>query len=139
MAITNIVVGIDGSETSYRAFAMAVGLAAREHGCVHACFVDHVPAIAAVGGLALAPVPAPVDPEGDGQLARFVAAELGRARVDGDFTWQSGEIAIGLERLATTCVADVIVVGRSAHPHLHLGGVPRQLLSRGRWPVLVVP
>jgi nucleotide-binding universal stress UspA family protein len=37
MAIKSIVVGTDGSETSYRAFAMAVGFAVREQGCVHAC------------------------------------------------------------------------------------------------------
>jgi hypothetical protein len=30
-------------------------------------------------------------------------------------------------------------VGRSAHPHLHLGGVPQQLLARGHFPILVVP
>ncbi len=34
MGIRSLVVGIDGSETSYRAFAMAVGLAVREQGCV---------------------------------------------------------------------------------------------------------
>ena len=46
MAIKSIVVGTDGSETSYRAFAMAVGFAVREQGCVHACFVAHVPGAA---------------------------------------------------------------------------------------------
>ena len=46
MGIRSLVVGIDGSETSYRAFAMAVALAVREQGCVHACFVSHVPVAA---------------------------------------------------------------------------------------------
>ena len=46
MAIKSIVVGTDGSETSYRAFAMAVGFAVREQGCVHACFVAHLPGAA---------------------------------------------------------------------------------------------
>ena len=138
MGLTSIVVGIDGSETSYRAFAMTVGLAVREQGCVHACYVAHVPGAAAIGGF-FAPVPLVVDGESDERLARFVTEELFLAHVGGDFTCRSGEIGAELEILADTCKADLIVVGRSAHPHLHLGGVPRQLLQRGRFPILVVP
>jgi len=44
-----------------------------------------------------------------------------------------------LETLAEACHADLIVVGRSRHPALHLGGVPRRLLAMGHRPVLVVP
>lgn len=138
MALTSIVVGVDGSETSYRALAMAVGLAVREQGCVHGCFVAHVPATVALGGL-FAPMPPIIGADSDGQLARYVTEELARAEVRGDFTYRSGEIAAELEQLAESCGADLVVVGRSAHPHLHLGGVPRQLLARGRRPVLVVP
>lgn len=138
MGISSIVVGIDGSDTSYRAFAMAVGFAVREQGCVHACYVAHLPGAAAIGGF-FAPVPLVADAESDDLLARFVAEELFEAHVGGDFTCRSGEIGAELEILAETCKADLIVVGRSAHPHLHLGGVPRQLLGRGRFPILVVP
>jgi len=138
MGISSIVVGIDGSETSYRAFAMAVGFAVREQGCVHACFVAHMPGAAAIGGF-FAPIPLVADAESDEHLARFVTGELFQARVGGDFTCRSGDIGAELELLAETCKADLIVVGRSAHPHLHLGGVPRQLLARGRFPILVVP
>ena len=138
MEIKSIVVGIDGSETSYRAFAMAVGFAQREQGCVHACYVAHLPGAAAIGGF-FAPVPLVADAESDERLARYVTEELFLAHVGGDFTCRSGEIGAELELLAETCRADLIVVGRSAHPHLHLGGVPRQLLGRGKFPVLVVP
>jgi nucleotide-binding universal stress UspA family protein len=138
MGLASIVVGIDGSETSYRAFAMAVGLAVREQGCVHACFVAHLPGAAAIGGF-FAPVPLIADAESDERLARYVTEELFVAHVGGDFTCRSGEIGAELEILAETCKADLIVVGRSAHPHLHLGGVPRQLLGRARFPILVVP
>jgi nucleotide-binding universal stress UspA family protein len=138
MGITSIVVGIDGSETSYRAFAMAVGLAVREQGCVHACFVAHLPGAAAIGGF-FAPVPLVADAESDERLARYVTEELFEAHIGGDFTYRSGEIGAELEILAETYKADLIVVGRSAHPHLHLGGVPRQLLARERFPILVVP
>src|ERR1017187_7010848 len=138
MSIRSIVVGTDGSKPSYRAFAMAVGLAVREQGCVHACFVSHVPGAAALGGF-FAPVPLVGDAESDDNLARFVAQELGQASVRGDFTCRSGEVAAELELLAEDCKADLVVVGRSAHPPLLLGGVPRQLLARGRFPILVVP
>ncbi|MGA3354329.1 MAG: universal stress protein [Acidimicrobiales bacterium] len=138
MSLNSIVVGIDGSETSYRAFAMAVGLAVREEGCVHACYVAHLPGAAAIGGF-FAPVPLIADAESDERLARFVTEELFQAQVGGDFTCRSGDIGNELEILAETCKADLIVVGRSAHPHLHLGGVPRQLLGRARFPILVVP
>jgi nucleotide-binding universal stress UspA family protein len=137
MAIRNIVVGIDGSETSYRAFAMAVGLARREQGCIHACFVAHLPA-AAAGGL-FAPLPPVSDLYNDDQLEHFVDDELARAGVGGDFTRRVGEIPNELEGLTATCSADLVVVGRSTHPYLHLGGVPRRLLAKGRYPVLVVP
>jgi nucleotide-binding universal stress UspA family protein len=138
MAITSIVVGIDGSEESYRALAMAVGLAVREHGCVHACYVDHVPATAAIGGFFPLP-PSLVDPDSYNELAQLVAKELSEAGVGGDFTHRSGDVVTELDELAGTCAADLVVVGRSTHPHLHLGGVPRQLLTREHRPVLVVP
>jgi nucleotide-binding universal stress UspA family protein len=41
--------------------------------------------------------------------------------------------------VASGCRADLIVVGRSRHPALHLGGVPRKLLAMGHRPVLIVP
>ena len=129
MAIRSIVVGTDGSDPSYRGFAMAVGLAVREQGCVHACFVSHVPGAAALGGF-FAPVPLVSDAESDEHLAQFVTQELGQASVRGDFTCRSGEVAAELEQLAEDCKADLVVVGRSAHPALHLGGVPRQLLAQ---------
>ena len=138
MAVRSLVVGIDGSETSCRAFAMAIGLAVREQGCVHTCFIIHVPAAAALGE-SFAPVPLVDNAESANRLAGFVTEELGQAHVDGDFTCRIGEVSAQLELLAEDCKADLIVVGRSAHPYLHLGGVPRQLLARGRFPILVVP
>ena len=138
MAVRSLVVGIDGSETSCRALAMAIGLAVREQGCVHTCFIIHVPTVDALGG-SFAPVQLVDDAESDDRLAGFVTEELGQAHVDGDFTCRVGEVGAQLELLAESCKADLIVVGRSAHPYLHLGGVPRQLLARGRFPILIVP
>ena len=130
--------GLDGSTTSWRAFSMAVGIARRDEARVHACFVFHVPAAADLAAFAV-----PLTPFGDGDdggdLGRDVAQELSRAGVEGDFTYVKGDVAHELEALAESCLADVIVVGRSRHPALHLGGVPRRLLATGHRPVLVVP
>ncbi len=134
----DVVVGVDGSMTSWRALAMAVGFAGREHGAVHACFVSHTPAPAELAVFAL-PVPVFVDDEGAADLGRAVADELCHAGVTGDFVCRKGDVARELESVATACHADLIVVGRSRHPALHLGGVPRKLLAMGHRPVLIVP
>jgi nucleotide-binding universal stress UspA family protein len=135
--VRDLVVGLDGSTTSWRAFSMAVGIARRYEARVHACFVFHVPASAGLAAFAV-PVTAFVGDDG-GDLGRDVAEELSRAGVKGDFTYIEGDVAHELEALAERCLADVIVVGRSRHPALHLGGVPRRLLATGPRPVLVVP
>ena len=137
MTINSIVVGVDGSQSAYRAFAMAIDLAEREHGRVHACCVAHVPALAAAGSF-VTPTP-PLDDRLDDDLSNFVTDALSRAHVSGDFAWRVGEIAVELESLAADHAADLIVVGRSAHLHLRVGGVPRHLLARGHYPILVVP
>lgn len=131
-------VGIDGSMTAWRAFAMAVGIARRDKGRVIVCFVSHTPGPAELAAFAV-PVPAPVDEEVAADLKREVSEELGRAGVEGDFACRKGDIARELEALAASTHSDLIVVGRSRHPALHLGGVPRKLLAMGRRPVLIVP
>jgi nucleotide-binding universal stress UspA family protein len=73
------------------------------------------------------------------RLSRLVREELGTAEVGGDFAWTQGDVATELQRLAATHDADLIVVGRSAHPHLHVGNVPNRLITMGLRPVLVVP
>ncbi|HTW08382.1 MAG TPA: universal stress protein [Acidimicrobiales bacterium] len=137
VALASIIVGVDGTDPSWRALAMAIGVASRERGRVHACFVYHIPIPA--DGFVLAAPAVDLTPEEEGELGKTVREELELAGVSGDFTIRSGEIGHELEALADACRGDLIVVGRSRHPTLHLGGVPRQLLTKGRWPVLVVP
>ena len=134
----DIVVGLDGSPASWRAFYLATGVAQRENAFLHVCFVFHVPAPASIAPL---PAPSPVpglDEEG-GQLERQAVAELRGAGVESAFTRLNGDIALELEGLAERCRADLVIVGRSRHPALRLGGVPRRLLAMGHRPVLVVP
>jgi nucleotide-binding universal stress UspA family protein len=136
--VKDLVVGIDGSTTSWRALSMAVGIATRYKACVHVCFVLHTPAAAEMGVFAI-PATVLVEDDDGTDLGRQVTEELNGADVKGDFTCLKGDIARELEVLAESCRADVIVVGRSRHPALHPGGVPRRLLAMGRRPVLVVP
>lgn len=133
-----ILVGVDGSPASWRAFSLALGMAKRENGFVHACFVFHVPAPGVAGPLTIPPPRLSADDNG-GELERKATEELQAAEVDGKFTCLEGDVADELEASAERCRADLVVVGRSRHPTLHLGGVPRKLLAMGRRPVLVVP
>ena len=134
----DIVIGLDGSPASWRAFFLALGIAQREKAFVHVSFVYHVPAPATVAPLTMPPPGFPVDEDG-GRLEREATAELQIAGVEGVFSSLDGDIASELEAQAERCRADLIVVGRSRHPALRLGGVPRKLLAMGHRPVLVVP
>jgi nucleotide-binding universal stress UspA family protein len=133
----DIVVGVDGTDTSWRALAMAIGVARRWDGCtIHICYICQLPVSAQLGAMAV-----PISPLGDqaGELKQAISDELARSGVTGEFNERVGDVARELETLAEACHADLIVVGRSRHPALHLGGVPRRLLAMGHRPVLVVP
>jgi len=131
-------VGIDGSTTSWRALSMAAGIAARYDAEAHACYVSHVPLPVDMTAFAL-PVTPFLDDDDGSDLAREVVKEIEGSAARVDFRCRKGDIAQELEALAESFQADVIVVGRSSHPALHLGGVPRKLLAMGHRPVLVVP
>ena len=136
----SIVVGVDGSRASEDALATAIRLAGREGGSIHACYVARVVSPVPAGGFIMPLVPVEDDTGAEMDRIRdLVVAALGRARVVGDFTCRSGEAAVELEGLAMAHEADLLVVGRSVHPHLHLGNVPGRLIAMGRRPVLVVP
>jgi nucleotide-binding universal stress UspA family protein len=137
--VKDIVVGVDGSDTSWRALAMAIGVARRWEGCtIRILYVSQVPVSAQLGAIAL-PISPLAGANEAGELKQAVSDELSRYSVAGEFNERSGDVARELETLAEACHADLIVVGRSRHPALHLGGVPRRVLAMGRRPVLVVP
>jgi nucleotide-binding universal stress UspA family protein len=129
----NLVVGVDGSEESERALAVAAGLASREKGRLDVCFVAHQP-ISFGGNMP------PVDyVEISGTVELEVKEVLANANVEGSYFYREGDIADELKRLADERSADIIVIGRSRHPHLHLGSVPKRLLDTVGHSVLVVP
>jgi nucleotide-binding universal stress UspA family protein len=134
VGIVSVVVGIDGTEPSDHAMSFAIGLAARERARISACFVSHFPVV-------IYPVGAiPIDDESYArELEKRVNDELERADVGGLFYHRRGDVVVELKRLANERRADVIAVGRSRHPHLHVGSVPRRLLDTSGHAVLIVP
>lgn len=135
-----IVVGLDGSPTSWDAFSWAAGHAAAGHGQLIAVYV--APPTAA--GVA---VGAPIDYVAVEQAREEVVAQLkDQAQQRADelgvpirFVRESGEAAHALTDVAHAMHADLIVVGKSAKMlHHFAGSLGRRLVARHDTPVTVV-
>ncbi len=137
--MSDIVVGVDGFDAAWRALAVAIDVALRYQATVHACFVWPLTATEKRAGFSAAPVSADESQGDEQRLGEAVVSALRDAGAQGEFVQREGEIAGELEALASGSDAELIVVGRSRHPTLHLGGVPRHLLGTGERLVLVVP
>jgi nucleotide-binding universal stress UspA family protein len=134
MGIVSVVVGIDVTESSDHAMYFAIGLAARERARLSACFVSHPLIVTYPAGLV------PVDFEAYATaLDNKFADALELAGACGDFYHRKGDAVVELKRLADEQLADIIAVGRSRHPHLHVSSVPRRLLDISGHAVLIVP
>lgn len=135
-----IVVGIDGSPSSWDAFSWAAGEAARSNGRLVAVNVTPFTETAAAFAV-------PFDYAGVEQTRRELANELKR-----DATKRANELGIALTFVceqgdAAHCLTDVahrlqanlVVVGRSTKVWHHLGGsLSHRLTSRNNAPVVVV-
>ena len=141
-----VVVGIDGSDTSWDAFCWACGETRRLGGRTVAVFVGpssgaaSATATAAFTGLA-------VPYEAIQQSMTEQAEELGdQVRsyghdhgVDVSFVRTRGDTAIELLRIANADHADLLVVGRSTKARHHLAGsLGRRLVGRRGAPIIVV-
>jgi nucleotide-binding universal stress UspA family protein len=135
-----IVVGVDGSPTSWDAFTWAAGEATRTHGRLIAVYVAPTVEPGAEFG-------APID-FGAAELARdeIVAAlktEVeDRARsfdIQVAFAREIGDPATALTRFSKSVEADLIVVGKSTKMfHRLAGSLGRRLVSRHDCPAIVV-
>lgn len=135
-----VVVGLDGSEASYRAFALAAGFASRSGAAVYACLVSSKPASYGWAGDALPVTAAAAALEQlAGELETWVSQELAGLGLRGCLLKAVGSPAAELERLAGRLHADAIVLGRPSHPLLHLSSVPARLVHGARRLVVVVP
>ena len=136
-----IVVGLDGSTSSWNAFSWAAGEAQRFNSRIVAVHV--IPLVdAAAGAFA-----APVDYGGLEQARQQVADELHveaarRARELGvalSFVTEHGDATHALSDVAHSLHAKLLVVGRSAKVLHHLAGsVSHRLACRKDAPVVVV-
>jgi nucleotide-binding universal stress UspA family protein len=135
-----IVVGLDGSPTSWDAFAWAAGEALRCHGRLTAVYVT--PAadpVAAIGGPLACAAARQAGDERARQLAGEACARAEEIGVTFRFVHQRGDAADVLTDLARAMEADQIVVGRSAKKvHQVAGSLGRRLAAKRDAPVVVV-
>ena len=135
-----IVVGVDGSPTSWDAFSWAAGQAMRSNGKLIVVYV--MPLIEPAAALG-----APYDYVGVENAREEIAGELEaeaarRARDIGiavSFIRDYGDATDSLTEIARTSQANLVVVGRSAKLWHHLAGsLSHRLIYRKDAPVVVV-
>jgi nucleotide-binding universal stress UspA family protein len=135
-----IVVGLDGSSTSWDALSWAAGEATRSNGSLVAVYVT--PEVESVALFPESLGYGAVEEARD-EVARQLKDEAERRARDIGvhlrFVWERGDTATAITRLAQSMRADLIVVGRSAKMLHHLAGsLGRRLVSRRDAPVIVV-
>jgi nucleotide-binding universal stress UspA family protein len=135
-----IVVGLDGSSTSWDAFFWAAGEANRSHGSLVAAYVTPEVDPVAVFGDALGYAAAEEAREDVAGKLKAEAEERARELgVNLTFVRARGDPAPAITRIARSREADLIVVGRSAKMlHQIAGSLGRRLVSRHDAPVIVV-
>ncbi|MBZ4324304.1 universal stress protein [Streptomyces huiliensis] len=137
-----IVVGVDGSDSSWRAAAYAAGLARRQNALLALVYVQPV----LVGGAAFGAPVAEVTEEVAEELLAEIRATTERLRglyphaMRWEFHTFRGDPYSGLAQAADDLKADAVVVGASEQAgHRIIGSVAIRLVKAGRWPVTVVP
>ncbi len=141
-----VVVGIDGSDTSWDAFCWACGETGRLGGRTVAVFVDQTSGAAAASAtaslagaaVALGDIQQSFTDQAH-QLADQVCAHGRDHGVDVTFVHAHGDTAKELLRIANADHADLLVVGRSTKARHHLAGsLGRRLVGKRGAPVVVV-
>ncbi|MEX2982773.1 universal stress protein [Streptomyces sp. C36] len=135
-----IVVGVDGSDTSWRATAYAAGLARRQNALLAIVYVQPV----LPGSVALGAPVAEVTEEVAEELLTEIRETAEQLRGIFEVRWRfhtfRGDPYAGLVRAADDLKADAVIVGASEQAgHRIVGSVAVRLVKAGRWPVTVVP
>jgi nucleotide-binding universal stress UspA family protein len=146
VANPTIVVGLDGSQTSWNAFWWACGEAARSAGRLVAAFVtsvDKMGAAQAVSVLAGTPLDYRAFESATTQQAAALEADARKQASEQyipiEFVHTYGDPATELASLAQQAQADLIVVGKSTSIIHHLAGsVSKRLTGHRTTPVIVV-
>ena len=134
-----ILTAVDGSITSLRAGAYAVGLARRQHAQLLVLTVVTTSALAGMAPGAVGPLA-----ESAEELAAEVQGEARRAlealAMTGELITLRGDPYTEIVRLADERRVDAVVVGASTKAgHRIVGSLAGRLVRAGKWPVTVVP
>lgn len=136
---TRILVGVDGSDTSMRAAAYAVGLARRQGSLLIALYVGRLSGLtASMTATAAAALDATDSMAAELRHSLHEACE--RLGVEEAFVYRRGNPYLELVRVADTMKVDAVVVGSSRQAgHRLVGSLAAHLVRDARWPVTVVP
>jgi nucleotide-binding universal stress UspA family protein len=140
-----VVVGIDGSDTSWDAFCWACGETRRIGGRIVAVFVGPASGAASTtaaffggGAVAYGAIQQSMTDQAE-ELSDQVRAYGHDHGVDVAFVHSQGDTARELMRIANADHADLLVVGRSTKARHHLAGsLGRRLVGRRGAPIIVV-
>lgn len=134
-----IVVGLDDSDTSARAAAYAVDLAARTGARLIFVQVLNTSMLIALAPDLLPSARAAAE-EAAGQLRERITTRLAGSGVVWELRQFTGNPYVELTRVAEEEKADTIVVGASRRGSARLiGSLPAHLIKNHHWPVIVVP
>ncbi|MES4902140.1 MULTISPECIES: universal stress protein [unclassified Streptomyces] len=135
-----IVVGVDGSDSSWRAASYAAGLARRQRALLAVVYVQPVLAAGAALGASVAQTTEQVAEELIQEIRQAAERLRGVFEVRWEFHTFRGDPYNGLVQAADELKADAVVVGASEQAgHRFVGSVAVRLVKAGRWPVTVVP
>ncbi|MFD8377976.1 universal stress protein [Streptomyces sp. NPDC059679] len=135
-----IVVGVDGSDSSWRAASYAAGLARRQRALLAVVYVQPVLAAGAALGASVAQTTEQVAEELIQEIRQAAERLRGVFEVRWEFHTFRGDPYNGLVQAADELKADAVVVGASEQAgHRFVGSVAIRLVKAGRWPVTVVP
>ncbi|WP_329133800.1 universal stress protein [Streptomyces sp. NBC_01476] len=138
-----IVAGVDGSDSSWRATAFAVGLARRQDALLVLVYVLPLHSAAIMAGVAW--MLAESDLLIAEQLRRRVADGLACTGEADSLRWEfhvlrAPDVVAGLTQTADELRADSVVIGTSRTlRHRLFGSAGVRLVKSGKWPVIVVP
>lgn len=135
-----IMVGIDGSDASWRATSYAAGMARRQNALLAMVYVQPLLTMAGAYGVDVQGTTAEVAED----LAREVREHAEKVkdvyRARWKFITRRGDPYTVLAEAADELKADAVVVGASEKAgHRIVGSVAVRLVKAGRWPVTVVP
>jgi nucleotide-binding universal stress UspA family protein len=136
---TRVLVGVDGSDTSMRAAAYAMGLARRQNSLLIALYVGRLSGLtASMAATASAALDATDSVAAELRLSLHEACE--HVGVTETFVYRRGNPYLELVRVADKMRVDAVVVGASMQAgHRLIGSLAAHLVRDARWPVTVVP